>query len=186
MGIGIYALVSKDSVAAYLPGSFPLKAGIGILIFVGSVVFVAGFFGCCGAIKENKCLLMSFFLVILIIFIFEITGVILMYVYYPKVQTEVIKIINEGDEFDYVETSLKCCGYNGPEDYKNSTVPASCYKGGNAGSDADLYKNGCKDTLLRYFWYIGGIGIFILFVELLAMISAIALFRGVDDYEATA
>lgn len=119
---------------------------------------------------------------ILLIFIVEIAGVILMYVYYPRVGREIVKFINKGsEEYEAVEAELKCCGFNGPNDYSNSTMPASCYP------DKDRtkakYDKGCKDYITKYFWFIGGMGIFILFIEIVAMISAIALFKGVDEYE---
>lgn len=184
MGFGIYALVAKDSIASVIPPDIPIKAAISILIFVGGVVFVSGFFGCCGAIKENRCMLMTFFLVILIVFIFEIVAVVLMYVYYPKVQAEVIKIMTTTDDFQYIEKELHCCGYNGPQDYTNSSsskIPDSCIESTDGSGKRKYYQTGCKNVLFTNFWYIGGIGIFILFVELLAMISAICLYQGVGS-----
>jgi len=35
-----------------------LFAGVDLLIAVGSVIMVLGFLGCCGAIKESRCMLM--------------------------------------------------------------------------------------------------------------------------------
>lgn len=186
IGLGVYALVSKESIAQFVPENVPIKQAIGIFIFVGSVIFVSGFFGCLGAIRESKCLLMTFFVVVLIIFIFQIVGVILMYVYYPKVGPAVVKQLNKDpDTFRVVQSTLKCCGYDGPNDYTGSK-PGSCYKDNNNTDPSDLYEDGCKKVLFKYFWYIGGVGIFILFVEILAMISALILFRGVDNYETAA
>merc|ERR1719219_2030214 len=156
MGFGIYGLVAKDSIMAILP-NVPLTSAIYVLIAVGGVVFLTGFLGCCGAVKESKCLLMSFFLIVLIIFIVEITGVILMYVYYPKIKPEIIKVMTSDDSFDIIQKEGKCCGFDGPDDYKtnNKTVPASCHPDGD--TNKPEYTTGCKNLVFHNMWVIGGI-----------------------------
>jgi len=182
IGFGIYGLVARDSVMKLLP-DFPLTNAVYVLIAVGGVIFLTGFLGCCGAVKESKCLLMMFFVIVLILFIVEITGVVLLYVYYPKIKPELVKIMTKDDEFSIIQKEGKCCGFDGAADYtsNNSPIPASCYP--NEDKAGTAYKKGCKDLLFHNMWLIGGVGIFILFIELLAMISAIALYRGVENYE---
>ncbi len=43
-----------------------------ILLVVGFVIFVVTFFGCCGAIKENHCMTMTFSVLLAIIFLLEL------------------------------------------------------------------------------------------------------------------
>jgi hypothetical protein len=50
-----------------------------IFITISAAVVVIAFFGCCGAWKENKCMLGTYFTFILIIFILLLTGGILAY-----------------------------------------------------------------------------------------------------------
>ncbi|KAJ8373481.1 hypothetical protein SKAU_G00040610 [Synaphobranchus kaupii] len=65
LGVSIYIKVSKDSnqiTKLNIPG-------VDLLIAIGVIIMVLGFLGCCGAIKENKCMLLLFFIGLLIIFI---------------------------------------------------------------------------------------------------------------------
>jgi len=102
-----------------------------------------------------------------------------MYVYYPKVGSEIVKFINENpNELDVLQQKMKCCGFNGPADYA-SKVPESCI----SKTTNSAYEQGCKHALTKYFWVIGGIGIFVLFIEIVAMVSAIVLFKNVGEYE---
>uniref|UniRef100_A0A8B9RU27 Tetraspanin 8 n=1 Tax=Accipiter nisus TaxID=211598 RepID=A0A8B9RU27_9AVES len=54
-----------------------LFAGVDLLIAVGSIIMVLGFLGCCGAIKESRCMLLLFFIGLLLILILQVTGGIL-------------------------------------------------------------------------------------------------------------
>ncbi|KAK5615971.1 hypothetical protein CRENBAI_019444 [Crenichthys baileyi] len=58
LGVGIWLSVSQGSFATLSP-SFPSLSAANLIITLGTVVMVTGFFGCLGAIKENKCLLLS-------------------------------------------------------------------------------------------------------------------------------
>ena len=42
------------------------------LIIVGCIIFFVAFFGCCGAIKENHCMTLTFSILLGIIFLMEI------------------------------------------------------------------------------------------------------------------
>uniref|UniRef100_A0A8C0BTH0 Tetraspanin 8 n=1 Tax=Buteo japonicus TaxID=224669 RepID=A0A8C0BTH0_9AVES len=63
-----------------------LFAGVDLLIAVGSIIMVLGFLGCCGAIKESRCMLLLFFIGLLLILILQVTGGILGAVYRSQVQ----------------------------------------------------------------------------------------------------
>lgn len=43
-----------------------------VLIAVGVIVFIIGFLGCCGALKENHCMVTTFAILLAMIFILEI------------------------------------------------------------------------------------------------------------------
>lgn len=58
LGVGIWLSVSQGSFATFSP-SFPSLSAANMVIAIGAIVMVTGFLGCLGAIKENKCLLLS-------------------------------------------------------------------------------------------------------------------------------
>ncbi|XP_012879058.1 PREDICTED: tetraspanin-9 [Dipodomys ordii] len=58
LGVGIWLSVSQGNFATFSP-SFPSLSAANLVIALGAVVMVTGFLGCLGAIKENKCLLLS-------------------------------------------------------------------------------------------------------------------------------
>ena len=45
-----------------------------LIIVVGVIVFVIGFLGCCGAVKENYCMVTTFAVLLALIFILEIVA----------------------------------------------------------------------------------------------------------------
>lgn len=57
------------------------------LIVVGAIVFVIGFLGCCGAIKENYCMVTTFAVLLAIIFLLEIVAGALGFAYKNKVSS---------------------------------------------------------------------------------------------------
>ncbi|XP_009576975.1 PREDICTED: tetraspanin-4-like, partial [Fulmarus glacialis] len=83
LGVGIWLAVTQGNFAT-LSSSFPSLSAANLLIVTGTFVMIIGFVGCIGAIKENKCLLLSFFIMLLIIFLLELTVVILFFVYTDK------------------------------------------------------------------------------------------------------
>ena len=85
LGIGIYALVDGASLVDLVENSgvdvtvqVYTSAAI-ILIVVAVFVVILTFFGCCGAIKESKCMLGTYFTLVLVMFIVMIVGAVLGY-----------------------------------------------------------------------------------------------------------
>uniref|UniRef100_A0A8B9FIP7 Tetraspanin 8 n=1 Tax=Amazona collaria TaxID=241587 RepID=A0A8B9FIP7_9PSIT len=100
LGVSIWIRVSKD--AQFLPLSFQeleidssVFAGVDLLIAVGSIIMILGFLGCCGAIKESRCMLMLFFIGLLLILILQVTGGILGAVYRSQIETSFSKTLQE-------------------------------------------------------------------------------------------
>lgn len=118
-----------------------------LIIALGAFVFLVGFCGCCGAIKENKCLLGLYIFFLFIIMAGEIAAGVLAILYKDKVNSELTsKLTNVlqnkyvanntiAEPIDFAQIYFKCCGVNGPNDWDNSTysknttgrtVPESC------------------------------------------------------------
>ncbi|NWY42887.1 TSN8 protein, partial [Sylvia atricapilla] len=134
LGFSIWIRVgSTQQVNACSHTSTIVLAGVNLLIAVGAIIMVLGFLGCCGAAKESRCMLMLFFIALLLILILQITGGVLGAVYKPQVEKAFNLTLNasvsalqdtSGEYKDYQEAfqkferEEKCCGLlDGPKDW---------------------------------------------------------------------
>ncbi|NXN91347.1 TSN8 protein, partial [Rhinopomastus cyanomelas] len=128
LGVSIWIRVSKDAQEVSAFGSTRdtnLFAGVDVLIAVGSIIMVLGFLGCCGAIKESQCMLLLFFIGLLLILILQVVGGILGAVYRSQIETSLNKTLQEDvlklqssveedkvfqKQFQEFERENHCCG----------------------------------------------------------------------------
>ncbi|CAH3184594.1 unnamed protein product [Porites lobata] len=209
LGVGIYVHLNigdyvELSSVKYVTGSI-------IIMAVGAIIAVISFFGCCGAIKENRCLLGTFFALMLLVFGLEVAGTVLGYVYRDQVKTELKKDLDNalgqyGEDgkdgvtkaFDLLQEKEKCCGVNGYKDWRktpftngsHSIVPDSCCKEmksecGKKFSEDNIYTEGCYQKTLKLLqdnlMIIGGIGVAVAVIQLLSMIFSMVLICKIKD-----
>ncbi|XP_062423754.1 tetraspanin-8 [Rhea pennata] len=142
LGVSIWIRVNKDAQQEFQVDS-SMFAGVDLLIAVGSIIMVLGFLGCCGAIKESRCMLLLFFIGLLLILILQITAGILGAVYRSQIETALNTILQESvktlqssteeskafqETLQKFESKNQCCGLlNGPEDWgKNLNNYKAC------------------------------------------------------------
>ncbi|CAG0884106.1 unnamed protein product [Darwinula stevensoni] len=108
--------------------------GIYIFMVVGSIMVVVGFLGCCGALRESQFLLTAFFILLLVIFVAQVTGAV--YAYYNGEELDkvirgsmnnlVVKEYTGKDDdvrtklMDTLQSDLHCCGARSPQDWSGS------------------------------------------------------------------
>lgn len=144
-----------------------------LLIAIGAIIFFIAFFGCCGAVRENYCMILTFASLMVLIFILELSGGIAGYVLRNEakdvIQEKMIDTMPKykngseiADFWDELQKDFHCCGANGPNDwvhYLNATLlpdekalPMSCCKrvhgdigtsNCNINSTSSLYHEGC-------------------------------------------
>uniref|UniRef100_UPI00358ED321 tetraspanin-9-like n=1 Tax=Myxine glutinosa TaxID=7769 RepID=UPI00358ED321 len=85
LGVGIWLSIRHGSMSTLSPG-FPLLSAANILTTIGAVTMIAGFLGCLGAIKDNRCLLLSFVILLLIILVLELVGGILFFIFKAEIE----------------------------------------------------------------------------------------------------
>eukprot|EP00112_Aurelia_sp_Birch-Aquarium-sp1_P007472 Seg1815.3 transcript_id=Seg1815.3/GoldUCD/mRNA.D3Y31 product=Tetraspanin-33 protein_id=Seg1815.3/GoldUCD/D3Y31 len=111
------------------------------LIAVGFLIFLLGFCGCVGALRENIVLLKFFSICLSIIFFMQLAAGVIGFVFRNKIKTVVSKklsktIINYRDNadlqalIDYTQETFQCCGLQGYDDwemniYFNCSSPGS-------------------------------------------------------------
>lgn len=58
LGIGIWVLVDPTGFREIVATNPLLTTGAYIVLAMGGLLFLLGFLGCCGAVRENRCLLL--------------------------------------------------------------------------------------------------------------------------------
>lgn len=58
LGLGVWVLVDPTGFREIIAANPLLFTGVYIILGMGGMLFLLGFLGCCGAIRENKCLLL--------------------------------------------------------------------------------------------------------------------------------
>ncbi|KAH9489070.1 Tetraspanin-11 [Bulinus truncatus] len=141
LGFGVYTRTSDTSFTAIsdIVGSYYYSTLTTVLIVLGGVVIILSFLGCCGAIKEVKCMLGTFFILLLVMLLGMVIGGIVIYVYRNNIGdailTELSKSLNEtyGDRekmevtkaWDTMQKYFRCCGVSGGV---NSTTSWAYYR----------------------------------------------------------
>uniref|UniRef100_A0AAY4CB54 Tetraspanin n=2 Tax=Denticeps clupeoides TaxID=299321 RepID=A0AAY4CB54_9TELE len=141
LGVGVWVLVDPTGFREIVAANPLLFTGVYIILAMGAMLFLLGFLGCCGAIRENKCLLL--FLLIgrfsaeLILFLTvrpQLTRE-----YFTKELKRHYQGYNNTDVFtstwNAIMNTFDCCGVNSPEDFEDSlfrrlyptdVVPRAC------------------------------------------------------------
>ncbi|XP_063333328.1 tetraspanin 34a [Pelmatolapia mariae] len=161
LGVGIWVQVDSNSFLDILDevedaSSLSQLVNVSyLLIAVGAVLLVIGFLGCCGAIRESKCMLLTFFSIVLIIFLIEVAGAIVLFVFKDvagellqelekNVQKTIVNNYGKNEKLTSVWNNtmeeLKCCGYRNYTDFTDSPF----YNNGGKG----LYPTPCCNSTI--------------------------------------
>lgn len=174
-------------------------------MFLGCLLLIVGFLGCCGSIRESPIMLTVYFGVLLLVLILEFAAMGLAFSYVNSstmnehLRDHFADVISGGrsdkehwrQEQDrntiyFVQAQLRCCGGTGPNDYMvaNQDIPPSCYDRRDD-TKPYLFERGCVDALADYVRRnglgIGLVNLFSLFVEIAAMVSACMLIQHFRD-----
>lgn len=174
--VGAYVFITYDNYDHFFEDTYTLIPAV-IIIAVGALLFIIGLIGCCATVRESYCGLVTFVVILLLVFMTEVAVVVLGYVYRAKVEDEVNNSIKEVfDEYngtnsnaqsraiDYVQRQLQCCGIHNYSDWqythwyeesKNNSVPSSCCRSniesctGSLTRLLDLYQEGCEALVVK-------------------------------------
>ncbi|KAM9312881.1 tetraspanin-1-like [Gastrophryne carolinensis] len=208
LGVGIWVKVDGGSFVKILGAAAPQLmqvVNVGYLCMaVGGFLILMGFLGCCGAVKESRCMLLLFFIIILIIFIAEIAGAVVVLAfsslskilidYFGNVAVKYLQNdYGRNNELNALWNTtmkeMKCCGFHGYKDFSNSTYyweygeypPVCCSntspcQEGNISSDIKGCFSAFEHFISQNGKIVGGVALGICAMELAAMIVALVLF----------
>ncbi|XP_046335173.1 CD151 antigen-like isoform X3 [Haliotis cracherodii] len=141
LGLGIYTRTSQTGitkVSAILGSNLYSILSLALMV-TGGVVIVLSFLGCCGAIKEVRCMLVTFFALLLVMFFGLVVGGVLVYAYRGQIGehtiNELYRSLNSSygmagkdpvtNAWDFMQKIFGCCGVDGGI---NSTTSWAYYK----------------------------------------------------------
>ncbi|XP_078106114.1 leukocyte surface antigen CD53 [Sander vitreus] len=187
LGFGVYMMLNLKF-AALTPTLASFNSA-NMLLVSGIVITCVSFLGFLGALKENRCLLLTFFLLLFILMLVELTAACLLLMYEGEIGKlvkddltkglEKAKGSNSTSEWDVVQETLDCCGVTNVTDWGSEVPPSCCLD--NCGSAKPVYRTkGCLVTLKNWFeenFLTIGISVIVLcIIEVLGMCFAMTLF----------
>ncbi|KAG8452406.1 hypothetical protein GDO86_004273 [Hymenochirus boettgeri] len=159
--------------------------------------------------KGNYCMVTTFAVVLVLIFLVEIAAAIAAYVYKDTLRTAFENSFKDGmnrynttkdvrDSIDLLQKEFKCCGANSSEEWSQyqpfigtSNVPDSCcvnITSGCGSTSASKNKEGCVDGInnwiKRNVGIVAGVALGIALFEILGVVFACCLMKGIrSGYE---
>lgn len=122
--------------------------GLSFLFYVpiafGGIILLISFFGCCGACLKNRCMLMTFAIFLLIIFVCQIGVVYVVYDVFAQINQSVSAYLTNTIEsakdepederimyyiWEVIQNLFECCGVNSLTDWQtlgDESLPISC------------------------------------------------------------
>jgi len=159
IGLGLIitgaAVQTKFSAISHIIGDSELSLAY-VLIGIGLIIFIVAFFGCCGAIKENYCMLITFTLFIALVFILEVGTIVAGIVLKGKISKTVSKGLETSmskyeksttvqSAWNFIQRQFSCCGAKNYTEwfqhFKKDLVPNSCCKKSQAPENCGQIEN---------------------------------------------
>lgn len=205
VGGGIFLHHREGPFATLLP-SFPFLNAANLCIAVGVIIMGVSFLGCFGALRENPCLLITYFIILCGIFVMEIAIAALGFTYRNQVSYYVAQDLTTGglqkynstgeggltQAWDTMQSYLFCCGVDSYQDwgyfstlYQANETPDSCcfisYPGCGKDPIENKYQGGCvpalEQELQQNINVLGAIGVGVAFFQIMGMAFAWSLFQ---------
>ncbi|XP_008334099.1 leukocyte surface antigen CD53-like [Cynoglossus semilaevis] len=192
LSFGIY-LMAKFRVVALIPELANFNIA-NMLMVSGIIITCVSFLGFLGALKENRCLLIMYFLLLFLLMVVELTAACLLLVSDGQIESKVEGRLVTGlekaktggaknstilNEWDLLQINFDCCGVKNESDWGNK-IPASCCKDQCTIPRPPFRETGCYDKLKMWvednFLAIGISVIALCVIEVLGMCFAMTLY----------
>ncbi|KAM9743235.1 leukocyte surface antigen CD53 [Menidia menidia] len=193
-GVAVLALGGYLMVNFNFTSLLPSLASMNVpksLLICGIVITCVSFLGFFGALKENRCLLMTFFTVLFILMLVELVAACLLLMYEKEISEGIENDLRKGmnqvrngnatdmSEWDLIQENFACCGITNSSDW-GDMVPKSCCVSKCETPKPPYKAKGCLSKLTAWFeenFLIPGICVIVICViEVLGMCFAMTLF----------
>ncbi|XP_038216045.1 CD63 antigen-like isoform X1 [Zerene cesonia] len=203
IGIGVAVLLNWAPIKDELQGH--LTVAPWVFIIIGAIMFIIAFFGCCGAIRESHCMVVTYAIFLLVVIIMQVVLGVLMFTFADSLKEGLVKSVNTvfdkratdpaaNTVFDNIQTQLECCGKYSAADY-GLVLPNSCCSRlsaiGKALRDtctiADANTTGCgpkvADLYEKWNKTIAGVAIGVACVEVVGALFALCLANSIRNMD---
>ncbi|KAI1897152.1 hypothetical protein AGOR_G00080250 [Albula goreensis] len=163
LGLGIY-LMMNSKFSSLIPTLSSLNIS-NSLVIIGTIVTCISFLGFLGALKENRCLLIAYFVLLFILMVSELALACALLIYEREIETffkkdllhslETSKATSKSgnttaqDDWDRVQTTFQCCGVYNASDW-SQTVPGSCCRYTDC-NPREYWTEGCYEKFKAWF-----------------------------------
>jgi len=175
--VGAWTLMFESEYSVLLGSSWFLII-VGLMIGSGGLIMIVSICGCYGVVKEHRYFLVSFLIMLTLIFLVECSVGIVAFVHRAQIEEDfdrtTIDRMNEygssddiKESFDLLQQRHKCCGsvsfaswnitsWKQMPENENLSVPESCCKTitpacGKRDHPSNIYHQGCISKLSEYF-----------------------------------
>ena len=176
VGLAIYLFVSLGNVKSLLSMGLPIA-----MLVLGTFICMLSCFGCCGAIKRSKALLIMYLALLLLLILGQFLAAWFGYSQSSDLEN---KLYNEWqDVSDHDKNALQdefnCCGFYNSTDYPGS----NCVNTTTSDDDPPGCVDQIKDTVKQYFKVIIIIGSIFAAVELVGLLTSCMFLCCYESYE---
>ncbi|KAJ8725421.1 hypothetical protein PYW08_003604 [Mythimna loreyi] len=173
-----------------------------LFIIVGSIMFIIAFFGCCGAIRESHCMVVTYAIFLLVIIIVQVVIAVLMFVYGDTIQTNLdnsiaslfTKRTSAGVDkatdavINSIQQQFECCGKDSATtEYGLIGLPASCCPPNSLACTPANAFDGCRPVITKLYnkWNkpIAGVAIGVACIEVVGALFALCLANSIRNMD---
>ncbi|KAL0841795.1 hypothetical protein ABMA28_014049 [Loxostege sticticalis] len=201
IGVGVAFLLNWTPIKEDLQAH--LTVAPWLFIVIGAIMFVIAFFGCCGAIRESHCMVVTYAIFLLVIIILQVVLAVLLFTYGESIKDGLKKGVEglwqkrardpaANEVFNNIQAQLKCCGDNGAFDYGGITLDKSCcdmdsFAGQAVGCTVANAFSGCREKIADFYekWNkpIAGIAIGIACIEVVGALFSLCLANSIRNMD---
>lgn len=124
-------------------------------------MYPCSFFGCCGAIRENQCMVSTYAFFLLVIVVLQVVIAVFAFMYTSDLaeiaHRGFVTLFNQANgtppsneatiAVGGIQRGLQCCGIDGPASWGLLNIPDTCCAQGSSCNLVNSFQTGCADMI---------------------------------------